>query len=421
LLKKIYTLPPTPIGLDWALTYPIEIKNLGITKLKYQIDTTALETLNTNNYDFRIFEIQNPEGTLAPSDTQYIYILFRPLEAKEYSVDLAIKISDIEGPSPQSHSLKLRGEGYHPHEENKPKEERFYGDLPKCRAFIGEEGQMAAFSLETIDFGELESGKICNRFVMLYNMHPTQKLKYDFQKSGLMCGDNLKLEPMAGELEPNSHQNIKMSLIPSRFPTHFEGEIQCSVEWENQGGEDKEELKSMHTNTNVNENQELLFLRLKKRTKFVKEENPVETREGETLFTNVLNEIMHEILHDEEMDALLDNCKENKGGILSQIVTSNLKPPSTEDLYFDLARPEKKDMNAIHEQQVYTDNLKELTGHNDEDILRKTCFMDKQFSGMLEYMLEDTIFNLIEEATYQEFDLTTNPKIYIRKDQTDRK
>jgi hypothetical protein len=28
-------------------------------------------------------------------------------------------------------------------------------------------------------------------------------------------------------------------------------------------------MKSMHTNTNVNENQEFLFLRLKKRTKFV--------------------------------------------------------------------------------------------------------------------------------------------------------
>lgn len=73
---------------------------------------------------------------------------------------------------------------------------------------------------------------------------------------------------MSGELEPNSHQNIKMTLVPSRFPTHFEGEIQCSIEWENLNDE-KEELKSMHTNTNTNDNQELLFLRLKKRTKFV--------------------------------------------------------------------------------------------------------------------------------------------------------
>lgn len=45
-----------------------------------------------------------------------------------------------------------------------------------------------------------------------------------------------------------------MSLIPARFPTHFEGEIQCSIEWETQGDEEKAEMKSMHTNTNVNEN-----------------------------------------------------------------------------------------------------------------------------------------------------------------------
>ena len=45
-----------------------------------------------------------------------------------------------------------------------------------------------------------------------------------------------------------------MSLIPSRYPTHFEGEIQCSIEWENQGNDEKEEMKSMHTNTNINEN-----------------------------------------------------------------------------------------------------------------------------------------------------------------------
>jgi len=57
LIKHTYVLPPVPIGLEWAITYPIEIKNLGITKLKYQIDTTRLEQLNAENHDFRVFEI----------------------------------------------------------------------------------------------------------------------------------------------------------------------------------------------------------------------------------------------------------------------------------------------------------------------------------------------------------------------------
>ena len=185
LLKQVYHLPPVPIGLDWPVTYPIEVKNLGITKLKYHIDTAELENLNTVNYDFRIFDIQNNEGTIGAGETQYIYTLFRPLEAKDYSLDLPIKISDIEGPSPLSYELKLRGVGYH-YEEKKPADTRLYVDLPKCRANLNEFGSMAAFSIEEIDFGELEKGEVSRRFVILYNLNTQYKLKYEFTKSGLM-------------------------------------------------------------------------------------------------------------------------------------------------------------------------------------------------------------------------------------------
>ena len=35
----------------------------------------------------------------------------------------------------------------------------------------------------------------------------------------------MRLEPMQGELKPNSHFNIKMTLVPAKYPTNFEGEI----------------------------------------------------------------------------------------------------------------------------------------------------------------------------------------------------
>jgi hypothetical protein len=59
----------------------------------------------------------------------------------------------------------------------------------------------------------------------------------------------------------------------------------------------------------------------------------------------------------------------------------------------------------LTEQECYFNNLKELTGNDDDDLKRKVGFLDKEFTDMLEYMLEDTIFNLMEEATYEEFDL----------------
>lgn len=130
---------------------------------------------------------------------------------------------------------------------------------------------------------------------------------------------------------------------------------------------------------------------------------------------------MNDILHDSEMDALLDNCHETSGGIFNQIVTSDQDPPSTEMIYTDLPEPSAANLSGLRDQEVYTNNLKELTGNDDEDILRKTSFLDKKFTDMLEYMLEDTLFNLMEEATYEEFDLMQAPKIYIRKDAVDRK
>jgi hypothetical protein len=84
-----------------------------------------------------------------------------------------------------------------------------------------------------------------------------------------MCGDNLRLEPLSGDLKPGAHCNIKMTLIPSRFPTHFEGEIQCSIDWD-RDTDGKLETRSMQTMTVANDNLEYLFLRLRKRSKITK-------------------------------------------------------------------------------------------------------------------------------------------------------
>lgn len=84
---------------------------------------------------------------------------------------------------------------------------------------------MAAFSMESIDFGELECTEPSRRFVILYNINPNEKCSFKFADTGLMCGDRLRLEPKEGELKPMSHVNIKMSLVPHKAPIHFEGEI----------------------------------------------------------------------------------------------------------------------------------------------------------------------------------------------------
>jgi len=85
----------------------------------------------------------------------------------------------------EPYTLRLRGTGYHL-EQEKPKEVQFYEDLPVCRAHLNDDGSMAAFSTESIDFGEIAQGEPSRRFVILYNLNPTQKVKFDFQKTRLI-------------------------------------------------------------------------------------------------------------------------------------------------------------------------------------------------------------------------------------------
>lgn len=131
--------------------------------------------------------------------------------------------------------------------------------------------------------------------------------------------------------------------------------------------------------------------------------------------------MVNDILNDNEMDDLLDACGETSGKIINQVITSDQDPPSTERIYTKLPEPMKTEILPLRERNVYQNELKELTGNEDEDLRRKMNFMDKDFTDMIEYMLEDTIFNLIEESTYEEFDLMQAPKIYIRKDQLEKK
>ena len=146
-------------------------------------------------------------------------------------------------------TLKLRGVGYQS-EENKPKEKNFYEDLPKARAHLNPEDELkAAFSIEEIDFGEVAPSLSAKRMVTLYNLSQDQKLRFEFEKTGLLCTDNINLMPISGELEPGTHKNIKMVLKAAQLPTHFEGEIQCEIEWEDTSGDPVNMTHQSHTNT----------------------------------------------------------------------------------------------------------------------------------------------------------------------------
>jgi hypothetical protein len=88
--KTHYRLPNTPIGLLVPLKFPIEIQNVGSSKVNYK----AIIQYPDNEFT-EVFTISNPNNSLLPSEKHYLYCLFKPLEKKLYSFKLSIQVYDF--------------------------------------------------------------------------------------------------------------------------------------------------------------------------------------------------------------------------------------------------------------------------------------------------------------------------------------
>ena len=145
-----------------------------------------------------------------------------------------------------------------------------------------------------------------------------------------------------------------------------------------------------------------------------------DVREGESLIENIVNEAMHDILESDEFDKLLDDCSQAKAGLYAPAITNQAAPPQ-ESAVMQMERmpdgaEESKEVYLNRPGPAYEEELKEVSGVDSSELFRKRMFMQEPFVDLMEFMLEDTLFNLMEEATYEEFDLGQPPKIYIRKD-----
>lgn len=132
-------------------------------------------------------------------------------------------------------------------------------------------GSKVFLSIEEIDFGELAPGKSEHRIIILYNLSQTNKLKFRFKKTGLICSDILNLEPLEGNLDPGQFIEIKLSLISNVLPSIYEGEIECGVYWNivqpPAGETSTTQSQTISKDSNLNIERETLLLRIKKHSK----------------------------------------------------------------------------------------------------------------------------------------------------------
>ena len=127
----------------------------------------------------------------------------------------------------------------------------------------------------------------------------------------------------------------------------------------------------------------------------------LEHREGESMFENIFVEAIHEVLDSDEMDNLLENPSTSSQ--LYDMAIDNLKPPTCHQVE-TLENPDTSQITWTEYYEPYEQTIKEVQNVSSEDIEKKR--LSQQTGDLIQFMLEDTLFNLMEEATYEEFDLT---------------
>jgi len=240
------------------LVCPLEIKNVGGIKLRYNVLEEEIKKYNMMNDDFPVFKLENVEGSLSPGETSYIIASFRPLTIKHYSVRIPILYTDNQSNNHQEDFIVLSGYGYNPRVAQVPEVKSKYENMPKTMVYNNFEGnlvQKCGLSLEELDFGLMDSSKTSSQIFILYNYSMNDQFNYEFFIPGFNLTDELIFEPAKGKLEPNSHVVIKAKLTASSSLSSYCGEIECIVSWLVQG--DSKNISS----------KENLYIRVNKKAK----------------------------------------------------------------------------------------------------------------------------------------------------------
>ncbi|EGR32899.1 hypothetical protein IMG5_067400 [Ichthyophthirius multifiliis] len=426
--KNQFELPDTPIGLLIPVKFPIEIANLGSIKVSYKVEIEEQDcdqNIIKNDSRFTAFLLEKSQDTLLPNEKSYLYCLFKPLEQKGYYYKLKIIVFDMVKIT-QEIIIFIKGQGF----LNLPpvKNQLNAEEIPRQRSSVSTIGSKVFFSIEEIDFGYMKPGKESYRFIILYNLNENQKLNFDFgsssfaltqNKPGLMCGDKCIIEPIQGVLEPKSFIELKLALACSYDPSVYEGELECTINWDLDKNNQQQFLKNSivstfnknnNNNNNNNNNQsnnntlqkETLFLRIKKKS---------------LLNVNLINNYINQ--------SSIENTQQYQQKTIEELFQGkNLKQKHAFELIIEKALNEilnesntERIIGRIDNQPIgffkYFDDENSVSIISNQWNDFRYLFLQQEFVDLVDLIMENTFFNIIQETTRKECDLLKISKTFV--------
>ncbi|TPX66179.1 hypothetical protein SpCBS45565_g04639 [Spizellomyces sp. 'palustris'] len=218
-----HTFQPVSIG---TLEPPVQLMNRGAVSLEYTLDLSPLERLKEENFNVEILQCRKRSGTIAPGHIEHIDWVFRPLEIKEYEVEIPISVTDG-----KSRIITFRGQGVQemvdPEVDERQDSKEYSDPIPSVQE-LDMPRQMARLSRERINFGHIPLNATVRELVIISNTEKEADVSFNWIIPSSLV-EIFKISPPSGLLAPGESKVCRLSFTPTNEPRVYETDVICEI------------------------------------------------------------------------------------------------------------------------------------------------------------------------------------------------
>jgi hypothetical protein len=196
--------------------YPLY--NSGSISLDYSLDLSAL-----TDVPFPIFQCMKTNGRIMPGETDSLEWIFRPLEARHYSVDVPITVDGV------TRVVTFKGQGFRGTIDARKNAKILHHPSPPIK-IIKAHDNPATLSIERLNFGHVPLKATLNQILVLCNTSTTATLGFSWDLPSFhssVCA--VRIKPERGSLLPGKSLVCKVELKVGLRPGFYDFDLVCKI------------------------------------------------------------------------------------------------------------------------------------------------------------------------------------------------
>ncbi|XP_068102097.1 cilia- and flagella-associated protein 65 isoform X2 [Hyperolius riggenbachi] len=214
---------PVAIGSSSPPKQIYELYNGGSVAVIYEIQVEPLRAVQEENYHHPIFQCLNPRGEILPGSTAFVEWIFSPLEAKTYSVTVAVHILGGD-----SALITFEGIGY---ERSVLGDTAVFEDISPLAAtpMLTLPGQIPQLTRQKLAFGDIPVFSKSSQLLFLNNTSESEAMLFTWYAGSPNASETLQVSPLSGVVRPGESSNVVVTLQSGEQASFYALELVCEI------------------------------------------------------------------------------------------------------------------------------------------------------------------------------------------------